>query len=243
MFISPMLLQESTSPPEDYANVITELKLDGVRLIYSNVSGTPKLFTRHSLEVTHLFPEITKLPLPKGIILDGELISVNSENKPDFPRLMERFRSDKVNATIPIQYVAFDLLFYKGKQITQLPLIKRKTLLNEVIPTDTITIVTSQWVEGNSKTYFDVVKEYDLEGIIVKKPQSKYQAGKRSKDWLKIINYKYGMGKRSELVGKETGLLLYNQVGYKLQHMEFKTQKNREKLYEKYRQFLKNNIS
>ncbi|WP_070808135.1 ATP-dependent DNA ligase [Halalkalibacter okhensis] len=241
MFISPMLLQEAASPPADYANVITELKLDGVRLIYSNITGTPKLFTRHSLDVTSFFPEISFISLPKGIVLDGELISVNKENKPDFPRLMERFKS--VNTAIPIQFVAFDLLFYKGRQITQLPLIKRKTLLNTVIPTDTITMVTSQWVEGNSETYFDVVKEYDLEGIVVKKPQSKYHFGKRSNDWLKIINYKYRMGKRSELVGKETGHLLYNKAGYKLQLMEYKAQKNRKKLYEKYRQYMKNHIS
>lgn len=46
MFISPMLLDESSVPPEDYANVITELKLDGIRLIYSNLSGIPRLYTK-----------------------------------------------------------------------------------------------------------------------------------------------------------------------------------------------------
>ncbi|MDT8861603.1 ATP-dependent DNA ligase [Alkalihalobacillus sp. MEB130] len=242
MFISPMLLQESASPPEDYANVITELKLDGIRLLYSNLHGEPKLYTRHHLDVTHMFPEITDLTLPKGLVLDGELISVDVDSKPDFTRLMERFRSKEHNTTIPVQFVAFDILFYKGKNITQLPLLKRKQLLNQVVPTDTIALVTSQWVEGNSQTYFEVVKEYDLEGIIVKKPHSKYHIGKRTNDWLKIINYKYGKGKRSEIIGKDSGFLFYKERGYPLRLMEFKTKKNREKLYEKYRQFMKHNL-
>jgi ATP-dependent DNA ligase len=236
MFISPMLLQELDSPAEDYANVITELKLDGIRLIYSNLNGKPKLYTRYNQDVTALFPEICSIQLPRGIILDGELISPDFENKPNFLRMMERFKSKKAMTQIPIQYVAFDILYYKGRKVTQFALRKRKDLLNLVIPTDTITIVTSQWIEGNSKSYFEVVKEYNLEGIVMKNPQSKYHIGKRTKSWSKVLNYNYLTEKQAAIINKDNVLLLENK-SYHLHFLEFQPIKNRKMLYEKYRQF------
>ncbi|GAE24982.1 DNA ligase [Halalkalibacter wakoensis JCM 9140] len=226
MFISPMLLDESSVPPEDYANVITELKLDGIRLIYSNLSGIPRLYTKEKKDVTALFPEITNIDLPSGTVLDGEVISANGDNKPDYDRLMKRYMSNQVLREIPVQYVAFDIMFYNGKQITTFPLIKRKSILSQVIPTDTISIVTSQWIEGNSKSYFQVIKDYGLEGIVVKNPRSKYKIGKRSTDWLKIINENY---RRSEGFCKKP-----------VWNIQWKTRKDREKLYEMYRKMMRN---
>ncbi|WP_332695030.1 ATP-dependent DNA ligase [Halalkalibacter lacteus] len=237
MFISPMLLQELDSPTEDYANVITELKLDGIRLVYSNLNGKPKLYTRFNQDVTFLFPEICSTSLPKGIILDGELISPDFENEPNFLLLLERFKSKKAMTRVPVQYVAFDILYYKGRKVTQFALRKRKDLLNLVIPTDTVTIVSSQWVEGNAKSYFEVVKEYNLEGIVMKKPQSKYHIGKRTNDWSKVLNYNYRKEKQTAIINK-SNVLLFENKSYHLHFLEFQSTKNRRKLYETYRQFL-----
>jgi ATP-dependent DNA ligase len=238
MFISPMLLQEVISPPENFANVITELKLDGIRLLYSNLNDEIKLYTRHNRDVTDLFPEITSIQLPKGIVLDGELIAPDLDNKPDYQLLMNRYKSKHAQLDTTIQYVAFDILYYKGRRVTQLPLVKRKSLLDQTIPTDNISVVTSQWVEGNSQMYFDIVKEYNLEGIVVKKPLSKYQSGVRSADWLKVINYKYIREKKAAAPKFECWLLNQKQR-QKFLLLNTPLSKNRSKLYEKYRQFLK----
>ncbi len=232
-----MLLQELDSPAEDYANVITELKLDGIRLIYSNINGKPKLYTRCNQDVTALFPELSSMSLPQGIILDGELISPAVDNKPNFFVLMERFKSKKPTTQVPIQYVAFDIMYYKGRKVTQLALRKRKDLLNLVIPTDTVTVVTSQWVEGNSKSYFEVVKEYNLEGIVMKKPQSKYHIGQRTDDWSKVLNYNYIKEKQKALINNNHRLLFENK-SYDMHYLKFLPIKNRKKLYAKYRKFL-----
>lgn len=66
MFISPMLLHRVDDPFSDY---LTELKLDGIRLIWSNINGVVKIYTRHKTDVTNRFPELYSLPLPHGTVL------------------------------------------------------------------------------------------------------------------------------------------------------------------------------
>ncbi|MGG0053002.1 ATP-dependent DNA ligase, partial [Bacillus atrophaeus] len=65
MFVSPMLLH-SIKEPElfDDENYITELKFDGIRLIFSKFDNQIKLYTRHNNEVTNKFPELLDLDIP-----------------------------------------------------------------------------------------------------------------------------------------------------------------------------------
>lgn len=70
MLISPMLLQKSDHPFDD-DEYITELKLDGIRLILSKFNGSIKLYTRHHNEVTYKFPELLHLDIPDGTVLMG----------------------------------------------------------------------------------------------------------------------------------------------------------------------------
>ncbi|ARK30604.1 ATP-dependent DNA ligase [Halalkalibacter krulwichiae] len=236
MFLSPMLLKEVDTPPEDYANVITELKLDGIRIIFSNLNNNPRLYTRTGHDVTHLFPELISVQLPKGVILDGELIVPDRNNKPSYRLLMDKIKQKET--TLSVQYVAYDLLYYRGEKITQFPLLKRKKILDQIIPTDTITIVTSQWFEGNSQTYFEVVKRYGLEGIVVKKPMSKYRCGVRSGDWVKILNrdYEDNLTLRSDFES-----WLVNDNKKKVVFLNIQLKKNRKNLYEYYRKFITGN--
>ncbi|WP_270578160.1 hypothetical protein [Caldibacillus thermoamylovorans] len=84
MFISPMLL-EKVPEPFDSDQYITELKLDGFRLFLSYFNGEYHLYTRHHHEVSSQFTEIFgDLNLPDGTILDGELIVLGKDGKPDF---------------------------------------------------------------------------------------------------------------------------------------------------------------
>lgn len=81
MFISPMLLHKTDQPLED-DGFITELKLDGIRLILSKFNDQIKLYTRHNNEVTMKFPEFLQLDIPDGTILDGEIIVTDQQGKP-----------------------------------------------------------------------------------------------------------------------------------------------------------------
>ncbi|MBT2700251.1 ATP-dependent DNA ligase [Bacillus sp. ISL-40] len=208
MFISPMLLHKS-SEPFDSDDYITELKLDGIRLIYSvDNNGKVRLYSRHNNEITSKFPELHNLDIPPGTVLDGELIVSDKHGKPDFEAVMSRFMSSKDRT--PITFVAFDVIQHKGERITNLPLLERKEVLAEILPEDNTLIAKTQFIEGHGEAYFDAVKTQALEGIVLKRKDSRYEVGKRSNSWLKVINYQYSdvyiVGYRKQ--PKEFGLLL-----------------------------------
>ena len=82
-------------------------------------------------------------------------------------------------------YYLFDLLYFGGHDITNLPLVKRKDLLKKILPFDPkVRISDHVWKEG--VLFFNVVKEKGLEGIIAKQSQSLYRSSRRSRDWLKV---------------------------------------------------------
>jgi DNA ligase 1 len=86
-----ILLQRSEQP-FDYS-YITELKLDGIRLILSKIDNKIWLYTRHNNEVTAKFPELLTIDIPAGTVLDGEIIVTDPAGKPDFEAVMSRFQA------------------------------------------------------------------------------------------------------------------------------------------------------
>jgi DNA ligase 1 len=195
MFISPMLLHK-TDTPFDHDDYVSELKMDGFRLIYSNIEDK-KLYTRHNTDITTRFPELLNLDIPTGTVLDGEVVVTDSTGKPDFEAVMSRFsvfNSDKVKYLAkhePVSFVVFDVLYHKGEKVTHLPLYKRKEILDEIIPFNTPILSKVMSIEGSGTALFELIKEQNLEGIVLKRKDSTYEIGKRSYSWLKVINYQY----------------------------------------------------
>lgn len=202
-----MLLQKADQPYND-EKYLTELKLDGFRCIYTKFNNKVKIYTRHNNEVTSMFPELLNLAIPDNTALDGEIIVSDARGRPDFEAVMERFRSKKTSH--PITYCVFDIIYFNGEKVTFWPLIERKVLLAKVIPDDSSLLTKVQWTEGNGVAYFNLVKENDLEGIVHKRADSKYQINKRSSDWLKVINYQETdaiiLGLRKEKFGLLLGI-------------------------------------
>lgn len=195
MFISPMLLQ-SIDEPFDNSEWLAELKLDGIRLLYSN-NEQQRLYTRHNNDITERFPELNFV-LPKGTILDGEMIKADPEGKPDFEALMSRFsmqNRDKIKRLAksnPVTYCVFDVIYYKGENITHWPLLDRKALLEELISVESQTLAKVRYVRGHGKALFDACCAQELEGVALKKADSTYRIGQRPHGvWYKVINYSY----------------------------------------------------
>ncbi|MFS0841337.1 DNA ligase [Paenibacillus sp. 1P03SA] len=188
MFIPPMLLQYSkNNQPFDSFKHITELKLDGIRLIVSNLDGSIKLYTRHDNDVTSKFPELTlDAPIPHGTVLDGEIIVTDSEGKPDFENMMSRFQSPRKKT--PVTFVAFDILRHRGIDVTSLPLMRRKEILETAL-TETEHYKVIQVAKGSSTEYFRIVKQLGLEGVVIKEKNSSYEVNRRSWSWQKVINW------------------------------------------------------
>jgi DNA ligase 1 len=232
MFISPMLLHKADEP-FDSQDYITELKLDGIRLIYSvDEAGKVRLFSRHKNEITSKFPELHELDVPPGTVIDGELIVSDNNGKPDFEAVMSRFMSSKDRS--PVTFVTFDIIQHKGERVTRFPLLERKALLDDIVPNNTSLITKTQFIQGQGEAYFDAIKAQSLEGIVLKRKDSRYEVGKRSQSWLKVINYQYEdvfvTGYRKQ--PKDFGLILSDVDGKYIGVMELGIpQKEKAKVY------------
>jgi DNA ligase-1 len=237
MFVSPMLLHKVDHPFND-DNYITELKLDGIRLILSKFDNQIRLYSRHNNEVTSKFPELLNIDIPDGTVIDGEIIVSGPNGKPDFESMMERFQSKK--SIQPIQYCVFDVIYHEGKKVTNLPLLERKELLESFLP-QSEDVVLVQWIQGHGDQYFDLVKQQSLEGIVLKKANSKYQINKRSQDWLKVINYQYAdviiTGLRKDEFGVLLGIVEEDSIK-PMGMMEFMAPEARKKFYKWYRDLI-----
>ncbi|WHY74533.1 RNA ligase family protein [Fictibacillus enclensis] len=148
------------------------------------VGNKPKLYTRHSNDISARFAELLSYPLPDGTILDGELVVTDETGKPDFESCMQRFFRSKGHT-----YCVFDILYYKGRDVTSLPLEERKLLLFDVLPDDSSLMAKVKTLSGlNGEQLFSLCCSQSLEGIVLKRKDSAYTVGQRSKHWLKVIN-------------------------------------------------------
>lgn len=234
MFISPMLLH-TIEQPFDNDSWITELKLDGFRCIWTKFNNHVKIYTRHNNEITSMFPELIDLPIPDGTVLDGEIIVTDEQGKPDFEAVMQRFKSKK--SLHQITFCVFDIIYSSNKKLT-CALLDRKEILEQIIPDDNGLITKVKWLLGNGIAYFEQVKTHDLEGVVLKNINSKYQINKRSNDWLKVINYKYENVYITGLRKDKFGLLLNYENGDYAGLMEFMPTPNRKEIYSVYRDFI-----
>ncbi len=192
--IGLMLAQTRDAPFTDDAWVY-ELKYDGYRMLASREGGGSRaaLISRNGHDLTVVFPEVGHAvgTLPyENFVLDGEVVVHDDSGRPSFQRLQKRGRLtqrfDIARATVelPASLYAFDLLALEGYDLRALSLIERKALLQRILP-PAGPIRFADHVEGRGSDFFDQVQQMELEGIVAKKADSKYRAG-RSSNWLKI---------------------------------------------------------
>jgi bifunctional non-homologous end joining protein LigD len=182
--VAPMLATLVKEPFNDKAYVY-EVKWDGYRILAFCKHGLIKLQSRGGEDYTKKYPSVVRSlkTLNLNCIIDGEVVYINTEGKPDFDALQ------RVNGQqAPIVYYVFDLLWLEGDSLMKLPLLERKHILqNTVLDNDTIKY-SDHFEDG--LTLFDHVKTIGLEGIVAKRKDSQYLPNDRSKKWLKIMTDK-----------------------------------------------------
>ncbi|SOC80472.1 bifunctional non-homologous end joining protein LigD [Salinimicrobium sediminis] len=180
--IKPML---ATKAPEIFnkANWIYELKWDGYRAIANIQQGKVDLYSRNGISFKAKFKEIYEQlkNIPHDVILDGEIVALDKEGKPEFQKL-QNYQNDPSGE---LRYYVFDLLYLNGHNIMDQPLTERKSLLPQVIE-DIPQVYYCDHVESMGKAFFEQAVEMGMEGVIAKKADSKYSPGTRSDKWLKI---------------------------------------------------------
>src|SRR5437773_2507366 len=189
------MLAETREQPFSKAGWLFELKLDGyrVRAGREGGGGEARLITRNGHDIAAGFPEIARAlaALPyEGFILDGELVVPDEAGRPSFQRLQNRAR---VNRALDVRRAAvdspgvlyvFDLLAFEGYDVRPIPLEKRKALLEQIVPR-VGPIKYIEHCEKDGEALYEQVVKLGLEGIVAKKADSTYRAG-RSPNWLKI---------------------------------------------------------
>src|SRR5579871_2573730 len=188
--IEPMLATLSDKPFSD-ANWLYEIKWDGVRAMARIAGGEVTLRSRANIDITKRYPELANLPKHfalKEAIVDGELVALDDAGHSSFERLQERMHvrapSEKLIASTPVVYFAFDLLYCDGYDLREAPLAQRKELLRRLIyPSQLVRFADHQVEHG--KELYELAKQHGLEGIVAKRMDSIYVSD-RSASWLKL---------------------------------------------------------
>jgi bifunctional non-homologous end joining protein LigD len=167
----------------DNDNWIFEIKWDGYRAVAFVRDGNVQLVSRNLKPFTEKYgPVVDALTeLSYNAVFDGEIVAIDENGVPNF-QLMQNWQ----NTPVHLQFYIFDLIWYDGYDVTALPLLERKSLLEKIIPVDHPVLRYSAHVTGDGKKFFDLALKQGLEGIMAKKADSKYYIGSRTDAWLKI---------------------------------------------------------
>ena len=162
---------------------IYEIKWDGYRMIANIQDGDVDLHSRNGINYNAKFSRLVRdlRQISHNVILDGEVVVVNKKGIPDFQKL----QNYDENTLGELRFYVFDMLFLNGHNMMQLPLLQRKSLIEEVIE-GTYHTYYCDHMEGMGSTFFKRTIDRGMEGVIAKKADSKYTPGYRSEKWLKI---------------------------------------------------------
>lgn len=195
MFIPPMLLETAQAPFSD-ENYIFEPKFDGHRAILSCIGGQTNIYTRHNNECTRQYPELLSVPFTEDMILDGEIVCIDPTGTVDFEGVMTRFQArradliQRLTGQLPVTFVVFDILMYRGEDLRRLPLMQRKEILATAsLPTNGH-ITVCPYIEGAGEALYADICARKMEGIVCKRKDSTY-VSRRSPSWQKVINWTF----------------------------------------------------
>jgi bifunctional non-homologous end joining protein LigD len=170
-----------------------ELKWDGVRAVVSWDGATVTLWSRTGNDISATYPELGDFRAERPLVLDGEIVTLDDTGRPSFEKLQRRMNLSGPQEiatavhTVPVSYVAFDVLF-DGDDITDRPWDTRRERLDALHLEPPF--VTSAVVMADPTSLWRLVEERGLEGIMAKRRASPYRPGARSNDWLKITRFR-----------------------------------------------------
>ena len=211
---------------QDKVGVDVQYKYDGFRVQIHKDGDNVSMFSRNLENMTHMFPELIEATLKqvkaKTAILDSEALAYNpqSEEFLPFQETTKRRRKhgiEEMAAKLPLKAFVFDILYKDGKSLIDEPLTKRMEVLKNTVEEDGTLIRTQNQIIEESGALGIILEDAiskGLEGVVIKKLDSKYEAGARNFNWVKlkrhsagelhdtidcvILGYITGKGKRAE---------------------------------------------
>ena len=159
-----------------------EVKLDGFRA--QAIHGARfRLLSRRGNDFSAQFRETTRAlasAVPAGSVVDGELVAMDAEGRPQF-QLLQNSRS----SSAPVVFFAFDILMLGGRDVRTLPLNQRQQVLRDSVRTSDL-IQLSETFQIPASRMITLVQEHGLEGVVAKRLNSQYESGRRSGAWQKL---------------------------------------------------------
>jgi bifunctional non-homologous end joining protein LigD len=185
-----------------------EVKWDGYRALTYLQGGEATLVSRRGNDLTARFTgvakEIVKAVKTPDCVLDGEVCALDEVGRASFSAMQQG------KPGTPIVYYVFDVLEIEGEPVVDLPLVERRKRLERLLDKRNRTVRLSESFDDGNALY-RAAKQQQLEGIMAKRPDSRYRPGDRTRDWLKIkthgeqefviAGYTKGTGRRASTFG------------------------------------------
>ncbi len=161
---------------------VYEIKLDGYRAIAVKSDRVVNLFSRRHKSFNHQYPHLVEAlgGLPEDTVVDGEVVALDDSGRPNF-NMLAQFRSGASR----IHYFIFDLMVCNDHDLTELPLGERRDLMKSALKPRSPLIRIAEQFEVTASDMLAAVRQQQLEGVIGKRKDSLYEAGKRSGAWVK----------------------------------------------------------
>jgi bifunctional non-homologous end joining protein LigD len=207
---------------------IAEVKYDGerymCRLTKENNICFNKFTSLHKnkdtgkyVEKTDRLPHLNNLKHDlDGTIIDGEIVGKNLQYTVSVTGSLASRAISLQKKDGWLNYRVFDILKYKGKDIRNLPYLKRRKYVKKVVEELNCKYVKCSSASRNKKELLSKVYNGNGEGIVLKHIESIYVEGKKHKSWYKvkkeimvdavIIGYEYGKGKYNK---NKIGAIIY----------------------------------
>jgi bifunctional non-homologous end joining protein LigD len=190
-----MLLRPGLPPADARDQWVLELKWDGMRAQFRVASdGSWCLRSRPGRNCSVQFPELEPVAAAlhgQDLLLDGELVCLDADGRPDFHRLRRRLSASNADAASalaarhPAMLIAFDVLHLDGRAVRTLPYHRRRELLERTLPDSGRCWRIPAALTGTLDAVLEVTRAHQLEGIVAKRLDAPYEPGQRSGAWLK----------------------------------------------------------
>jgi bifunctional non-homologous end joining protein LigD len=183
-FVEPMKARlVDSAPPGDW---LYEIKFDGFRALAMKSADQVKVLSRNEKDFSRKFPEVYEAVgklKADSVVMDGEIVALDAEGRSSF-QLLQAY--DLGEERPPIFFYAFDLLELNGRDWRGEPVSARKAALEKLIGKKPGVIRFSASLGSNADDLLPQARKLGLEGLIGKRADSTYEAGRRSGAWIKL---------------------------------------------------------
>jgi len=203
--------------------VWVEDKYDGIRAQVHVADGRCEIFSRDLRRITAQFPEIAEaaVKLRGSAVLDGEILASVAGRRLTFFDLQKRLNRREADLflteDVPVEFVAFDVLWHDGVTALDRPWRERRAILEKLplgkpmLPAPVRQLGGAEAVEEE----FRAARGRGNEGLVCKDPGSTYTPGRRGLAWIKlkkefatldvvVTGVEYGHGRRREVLSDYT---------------------------------------